>query len=317
MTAVIEVLQMSKQIKKRKRRTFYTALMDESRKNKKAFTVYILLNLAILAVIIRNAIVGRWENVFTGVLASILLLIPSFVKKSFHVTLPTTLEVIAYSFVFCAEILGEIGNFYQRFPFWDAMLHTVNGFIFAAFGFCLVDIFNKSKRFRFVLSPLFLSIVAFCFSMTIGVLWEFFEYTADTLLHTDMQKDALRSVINSVSIPNDLGEKVTHVTDITKTVIYTAGGEVIELPGYLDVGITDTMKDLFVNLIGAAVFSVIGYFYVKHRGKGHIAEQFIPVFKESTEEESNTLNLQDDSIKAPENDGNTPQTVSENHSDQP
>ena len=296
---------MSKQIKKKKRHTLYAALIDEIKEDKKAFVVYTLLNLAILAIIIRNAVAGRWENVFTGVLASILLLIPSFIEKSFHVTLPTTLEVIAYSFVFCAEILGEIGNFYQRFPFWDVMLHTVNGFMFAAFGFCLVDIFNKSKRFRFMLSPIFLSVVAFCFSMTIGVLWEFFEYAADSFLQTDMQKDVLRSAVNSVSIPNALGEKVTHVTDITKTVIYTADGRVIELAGYLDVGIADTMKDLFVNLIGAAVFSVIGYFYVKHRGKGHIAGQFIPVFKESITE-NDISHLQGELDEAPSKNSNIP-----------
>lgn len=272
---------MSKKRKKEKRRSFYATLMDQIREDKKAFIVYAVLNLTILAIIVRNAVAERWENVFTGVLASLLLLIPPFIEKSFRIKLPTTLEVLAYSFVFCAEILGEIGNFYQRFPFWDAMLHTVNGFMFAAFGFCLVDIFNKSKRFRMMLSPMFLAIVAFCFSMTIGVLWEFFEYAADSFLKTDMQKDVLRNAIHTVSLPNDLGQKVTHVTDIEKTVIYTADGQMIELAGYLDVGVADTMKDLFVNMIGAAVFSVIGYFYVKHRGKGHIANQFIPVFKET------------------------------------
>ncbi len=275
---------MPKQQSKKKRRSPYAVLVDEIKEDKKAFIVYTTLNIAIIAIIVRNAVVGRFENVFTGVLASVLLLIPPFIEKSFRVKLPTTLEVIAYVFVFCAEILGEIGNFYQRFPFWDAMLHTVNGFIFAAFGFCLVDIFNKSKRFRFMLSPVFLAVVAFCFSMTIGVLWEFLEFAADSFLNTDMQKDALRTAINTVTIPNDLGEKVTHVTDITQTVIYTADGKSIALGGYLDVGLADTMKDLFVNLIGAAAFSVIGYFYVRHRGKGHIAGQFIPVFKEQHEE---------------------------------
>ena len=276
---------MSKLKNKTKRRTPYRALVDQIREDKKAFAVFAILNVAILAIIVRNLYTRHFENVFTGVLASILLLIPPFVEKRFRVKLPTTLEVIAYVFVFAAEILGEIGNFYQIFPFWDAMLHTVNGFIFAAFGFCLVDIFNKSKRFRLMLSPISLAVLAFCFSMTVGVLWEFFEYAADTFLHTDMQKDILRSTLNSVSVPNDLGEKVTHVTDIVKTVIYTADGQMIELAGYLDVGIADTMKDLFVNLIGAVAFSIIGYFYVRHRGKGALAGQFIPVFQEDHEEE--------------------------------
>lgn len=271
---------------KKKRHPLIAILLGEIKKDKKAFIVYIILNVAIIAIIVRNIIAGRFENVFTGVLASLLLLIPPFIETSFRVKLPTTLEVIAYSFVFCAEILGEIGNFYQLFPFWDVMLHTLNGFMFAAFGFCLVDIFNKSKRFRFMLSPAFLAIIAFCFSMTIGVLWEFFEYGADTFLQTDMQKDVMRNAIHTVSLPNELGEKVTHITDIEKTVIYTADGQVIEMAGYLDTGISDTMKDLFVNLVGAAVFSVIGYFYVKHRGKGYLANQFIPVFQDDEEEKT-------------------------------
>ena len=263
--------------KKREGRWF-RSLREQIKEDKKAYAVYLLLSIFILTVMIRSAFLGRWENVFTAVLASLLLLIPPIVERSLHIELPTTLEILAYIFVFCAEILGEIGNFYLHFPFWDTMLHTFNGFMFAAFGFCLLDIFNKTKRFRFQLSPVSLALVAFCFSMTIGVLWEFFEFGADMLLHTDMQKDTFVSIINSVSIPNDLGEKVTRVKDIAATALVTKNGEVILIKGYLDIGLIDTIKDLFVNFIGAIIFSVIGYFYVKHRGKGSIAGQFIPVF---------------------------------------
>ena len=271
---------------KRRRKPFYVTLVDQIKEDKKAYIVYVILSLAIFAIIVHSIIERRFENVFTGLLASALLLIPPFIEKSFRVKLPTTLEILAYAFVFCAEILGEIGNFYQTFPFWDVMLHTFNGFMFAAFGFCLVDILNKSKRFRFALSPIFLAIVAFCFSMTIGVLWEFFEYAADSLLHTDMQKDLLLSGIDTVSLPNELGEKVTHIEGIQKSVIHTADGQIIEVAGYLDVGLADTMEDLFVNFIGAAIFSVIGYFYVRRRGKGLIAGQFIPVLADGEDEET-------------------------------
>jgi hypothetical protein len=273
-----------KQAKKR-RKPLYATLIDQIKEDKKAYIVYLVLSLAVLAVIVHSIIAKRYENLFTGVLALVLLLIPPLVEKSFRVKLPTTLEILAYVFVFCAEILGEIGNFYQTVPFWDLILHAFNGFMFAAFGFCLADILNKSKRFRFTLSPIFLAMVAFCFSMTIGVLWEFFEYAADLLLHTDMQKDMVLSGIDTVSLPNALGEKVTHVTDIQKSVIYTANGQIIEIAGYLDVGLADTMEDLFVNFIGAAIFSVIGYFYVGHRGKGRIAGQFIPVLADKEADE--------------------------------
>lgn len=256
-------------------------LVRQVKRDKKPFVVYIVLMIAIFAIIVRNIFEGRWENVFTGFLATILLLIPPLVEHSFRVRLPATLEILAYIFVFCTEILGEIGDFYRLIPFWDSLMHTFNGFMFAAFGFCLVDIFNKTKRFRFELSPFFLALVAFCFSMTIGVLWEFFEYLADTVLSTDMQKDSIQTVINSVSLPNDLGQKVTHIKGIRETHILLESGEVIVLNGYLDIGLTDTMKDMFVNFIGALIFCIFGYFYVKKRGKGYIAKQFIPVFEEN------------------------------------
>lgn len=267
--------------KKVKKPNLFLSLINQIRQDKKTFWFYLVLQSAIVGVAVRNIFTARWENVFTCLLAELLLFIPPLVERSFKLKLPATLEILAYVFVFCAEILGEIGNFYQRFAFWDVMLHTVNGFMFAAFGFCLVDIFNKNRKFRFELSPFFLAMTAFCFSMTIGVLWEFFEYLADAVLHTDMQKDSLRTALHSVWVPNDLGQKVTHVNGITKTVIYTAGGEIVELNGYLDLGLTDTIKDLFVNFVGAIIFSVIGFFYVKHRGRGHIAGQFIPVYHEA------------------------------------
>ena len=263
--------------KKPKRKKFFFTIREEFHHNKRAFTVYLIVLVMILVVLVRNLFSAHPENVFTCLLALLLLLIPSFLKHGFHIKLPTVLESLAYIFVFCAEILGEIGNYYQRFPFWDTMLHTVNGFMFAAFGFCLVDIFNKNKRFRFELSPAFLAMVAFCFSMTIGVLWEFFEFAADTLLATDMQKDFFTTAINTVRLPSNTGEEVAHLRDIAGTTIMMTDGSTVTFAGYLDIGLRDTMKDLFVNFAGALLFSVIGFIYVKQRGKGHIAKQFIPV----------------------------------------
>lgn len=256
----------------------YVRLVDQIRQKRVAFVVYCVMRVIVIGVIIRCAVQHRWESVFVGVLALILFLLPPLVERTFHLTLPTTLEVLEFAFVFCAEILGEIECYYMRFAFWDTMLHTVNGFMFAAFGFCLVDIFNRNKRFRFELSPIFLSIVAFCFSMTIGILWEFFEFSGDALLATDMQKDFIIRQVSTVALDATNSNTPVVIRDIVSTQIQTANGQVITIEGgYLDIGLIDTMKDLFVNFIGAIVFSVIGYFYVRHKGKGKIANQFIPV----------------------------------------
>ena len=257
---------------------FYTSLIEQIKTDKKAFIVFLILRVLVIIVMIRSIIEGRWESVFTCFLALLLFLVPPFIEKNFRVQLPTVLETLAFVFIFCAEILGEIEGFYVRFAFWDSMLHTVNGFMFAAFGFCLVDIFNRSPRFKFKLSPVFLAIMAFCFSMTIGVLWEFFEFAADKVLDVDMQKDFIVNSFASFKLDPTGGNNPIFLEDITETIIRTADGSEYVVNGYIDIGLTDTMKDLFVNFIGAVVFSIVGFFYIKQRGKGKLASQFIPVF---------------------------------------
>lgn len=260
-------------------------LREQIKKDRAAFAVYTFLRLCVIGVMIRSAFIQRWESVFTCFLCLLLFLVPSFIEKKFKVNIPTALEIVAYIFAFCAEILGEIGCYYMKYPFWDTMLHTVNGFMFAAFGFCLVDIFNRHKKFTFELSPIFLAIVSFCFSMTVGVLWEFFEFGADLFLHTDMQKDYFISAFNTVSLDPEGANNAIRITDVIWTELTTANGSV-GYAGYLDIGLIDTMKDLMVNFVGAVVFCMLGYIYVKYRGKGKIASSFIPVIEEATEKEA-------------------------------
>ena len=240
--------------------------------------LYVALRLAVLAVLVAQFLNGNFENVFLCLLTLVLFLVPSFIERKIHVDLPDTLEVIILLFIFAAEILGEIQAYYIMFPYWDTMLHTLNGFLCAAIGFALVDILNRSERFSITLSPLFLAITAFCFSMTIGVLWEFFECLMDQLFWLDMQKDTVVHAISSVKLDPTGGNTPTGLGDITDVIVVTADGEQVALGlgGYLDIGLLDTMKDLFVNFAGAVVFSVIGYFYVKSRVRVRFASRFIP-----------------------------------------
>lgn len=241
-------------------------------------TVYVALRLMVIVVLVAQIFKRNFENVFLCGLTLILLLVPTFIERKIHVDLPDTLEIIIMLFIFAAEILGEIQAYYITFPYWDTMLHTLNGFLCAAIGFALVDILNRSERFSIQLSPLFLAITAFCFSMTIGVLWEFFECTMDQLFFLDMQKDTVVNTISSVMLDPAGGNHPTAIRNITDVIVVTADGaqHPLGLGGYLDIGILDTIKDLFVNFIGAVVFSIIGYFYVKSRGKGRFARRFIP-----------------------------------------
>ncbi len=205
-------------------------------------------------------------------------------------SLPIKLEVVILLFIFAAEILGEIQSFYTIFPYWDTILHTINGFIMAAIGFALIDILNQDPRFHINMSPFFVAFVAFCFSMTVGVVWEFFEFGMDQIFGMDMQKDFIVNAIHSATLnPNGLNGTVS-LNGITSTIVNYNGGQYVIEGGYLDVGIIDTMKDLMVNCIGAVVFSIIGILYIKHRGKGKIAKSFIPLMK-TTEEIEETQKM--------------------------
>lgn len=264
-------------MKLRKRmRVMGRALHMELREHKSSFLVYVTLRLLVILMMILQIFNRNYENVFLCVLTLILLLIPSLIQINLKIELPTALEITILVFIFAAEILGEIQSYYIKFPFWDTVLHTINGFLMAAIGFALVDILNRSKKFSIQLSPVFLAIVAFCFSMTIGVIWEFFEYGMDQFFGLDMQKDTVIQGFSSVLLDPTKSNIPVPVQDITEVLI---NGRDLGLGGYLDIGLIDTMNDLFVNFVGAVLFSIIGYFYVKSRGKGKFARRFIPRLK--------------------------------------
>jgi len=246
--------------------------------NKATLAVYLVLRGLVIFSLVRAALRGNFESVFLCGLTLGLMILPSILTRRLKIELPTTLEIIILLFIFAAEILGEINSFYIRVPNWDTMLHTLNGFLCAAVGFALVDMLNRSDRFSFKLSPAYLAIVAFCFSMTVGVLWEFFEYFGDVFLGFDMQKDTILHAVRTVELDPTRSNKVVAIKDIADVIIVHGDGtqRSLGLGGYLDVGLNDTMKDLIVNFIGAVVFSVIGYFYVKEKGKGRFAARFIP-----------------------------------------
>lgn len=245
--------------------------------NKKSIIVYLILRFLVIISMIFQIVLGNISNSLMCMLALILFTLPTIISEKFKIGIPSLLETIIYLFIFSSAILGEINNFYGLIPFWDTMLHTLNGFICAGIGFSLVDILNQSAQ-KINLSPLYVAIIAFCFSMTIGVLWEFYEFTADNILKLDMQKDRIVQRISSVEL-NTSGENVpVKINDIEKTEIYSKDGTITTIEnGYLDIGIIDTMKDLFVNFIGAIVYSIIGYIYIKTRGKYKFAKNFIPV----------------------------------------
>jgi len=229
---------------------------------------YIFLRIFVIFFLITNLINEQYENCFICFLTLVLLLLPFIIEEKFNIELPTTLEIIILLFIFSAQILGEVNSFYQLIPNWDNILHTINGFIMGAIGFSFINLLNKIKNIHMKLSPIFVVVVSFCFSMTIGVLWEFGEYSWDQVMKTDAQKDTIIKEIYSVNFDETKSNKVIKKT-IDSVIV---NGE--EWEGYLDIGLIDTMHDLFVNFLGALVFSIFGYFYLTNN-KFQIVENFL------------------------------------------
>lgn len=243
---------------------------------KSSLLVYFVLRFLVILCLIRQIFLGHLDSALLCVLSLFLLILPVVIQRRFKITLPNTLEVIIYIFIFSAEILGEIYNFYGNIPNWDLILHTLNGFLCAAVGLSLIDLLNNNSK-SIKLSPAYVALASFCFSMTIGVCWEFAEYAFDKTTLVDMQKDEILTSITSVEFDPTKSNKAIKIKDIDKTVLYNSDGlELMTIEGgYLDIGLNDTMEDLLVNFIGATVYSILGYFYIKNRHKYNLASKFI------------------------------------------
>ena len=248
-------------------------LKTEFKENKGKIIIYLLLRVLIILCLILQVIRGEYENVLLCLLTLILLFLPFIIEHKLKIDLPNTLEIIIMIFVFSAEILGEVNNFYGIIPFWDTILHTLNGFLIAAIGFSLFDILNDKLK-SIQLSSIYLCLFSFCFSMTVGVIWEFFEYGMDKTFNYDMQKDEYINEIYTTKLDNN--NKVVSIDDIKYTVLYDKNNkQLVNLNGYLDIGLNDTMKDLIVNFIGAIIFNIFGYAYLKNRKNDKFIKNFI------------------------------------------
>lgn len=165
------------------------------------------------------------------VVGIVAMAMPNLITKKFKIEIPTKIYYLYVIFLYAAIFLGEIRSFYYRIPYWDMILHTFSGTMLGFFGFSFVFLLNKDETLNMKLSPIFIAIFAFCFSITIGVAWEFYEYFSDMILKTNMQKFALEN-----------------------------GNGLI---GRL--ALVDTMEDLIVDTIGAFVACSIGYISLKYK----------------------------------------------------
>jgi hypothetical protein len=217
----------------------------ESRKNMVFVIVLLLLMISTVYAVYMfiNAPSGIAQNEYERVksdyvlmilqcaVGSIIVFLPSRVEHLFHIDIPDLMEIIYFIFLFCAIYLGEVRNFYYKVPYWDLILHCFSAAMLGALGFMIVNILNSSDKINIQLSPFFVALFAFSFAMTCGTVWEIYEFAADGLLGTNMQK------------------------------FITANGTVLVARE----AIVDTMEDIIVDGMGALIVAMIGYFDLRKK----------------------------------------------------
>ncbi len=164
-------------------------------------------------------------------LGVVAMMLPGFITKNLRISVPSNMFFVYAIFLYCAIYLGEVRAFYYSVPHWDTLLHTFSGAMLGALGFSLISFLNNTDGIPVSLSPVFVAIFTFCFAVAIGAVWEIYEFSADVILHTNMQKFALEN-----------GEQLIG-----------------------QAALSDTMKDLIVDSIGALVMSVVGYVSMKYK----------------------------------------------------
>ncbi|MDO5474892.1 MAG: hypothetical protein Q4F61_00690 [Candidatus Saccharibacteria bacterium] len=243
--------------------------------NKVALLALVIIFGLSLAALIYSITLKDWMKIGLATAALILYAVPILITKAAKIQLPSVLEVTYYLFVFAALILGEVFAFYGPFPFWDIVLHSLSGFVLAGIGFSLIEMMNRGHGTKFIML-----VFAFCFSVTIGILWECLEFSFDMTVRTDAQKDAHLSQISTITMQRDGGNRPVKVDNITTTDIHLANGDIVTIDeGYLDIGLIDTMKDIFVNIAGALAFCLVGIVSIKQGRKG-FAGNFIPTTRD-------------------------------------
>lgn len=236
--------------------------------------VYFFLRFVVLLVLIRQIMLKDWIFAFTCLYTLVILSVPKIMDKKFKIKFPSLLEITIYLFIFAAEIMGEVGEYYITVSWWDNLLHTISGFALTGVGIFFVDLLNNKPSTHISLSPLYVTIASFCFSMTILVLWEFVEFGNDILLKGDMQKDTVITTITSVNLNED-NRNIPVRINVNE--LEVNGEDWIEkYGGYIDIGLYDTMNDLLDGFLGANIFSFFGYFYLKKRNEKSFVRSFIP-----------------------------------------
>lgn len=156
------------------------------------------LQAAILIPVIGAAVNGRWLVTLTGVVVLLITFLPALVERRLRVYLPVEFTFVLCLFLYGSFILGELGNFYERFWWWDQMLHSLSALVTGLIGFLVIYVFYASKRIH--ASPGFVAVMSFCVAVATGTLWELFEFGMDWFFGMNMQKSGLLDTMTDILV---------------------------------------------------------------------------------------------------------------------
>lgn len=218
----------------------YRWLRRLRKENRALYLFYIMLHAAVVCMGIWKLWQGQWGRAGLCLLTLALFSLPGAAADALKLRLEAPLYITGALFAVCANICGEVLGFYLRFPWWDAVLHVIWGFLAGLLGCAFLEALQRA-RLRGWASFL----AALGFAALTGILWEFFEFTMDAFFPWDMQKDVwLQSVKTILLNPEGTNAAVT----VTPETVLVDG---VPWPGLLDPGLRDTMSDLFLNFLGS------------------------------------------------------------------
>ncbi len=162
------------------------------KKNEKIrIAIYAILQLSIIVAMVIAVVEREWANLAFAIFTLLIVNLPSIYERRFKMDIPDDFEVVLVIFIYAALFLGELNEFYFRFWWWDKLLHAVSGLIFGNMGYLIVSYLNENKKLNVELTPFFVALFSFCFAVTIGTVWEIYEYAMDKFFGFFMQRGSL------------------------------------------------------------------------------------------------------------------------------
>jgi len=173
-------------------------------RNHVTLAIYYGVRVIVLVAFVGFLFLKVWDSAFYTLFIFFLIIAPSIIKERYKIFLPFELDLAVGTFVLLSLFFGEVRGFYDKFPYWDAILHFQSGILLGVVGFILIYILNEQKTEKLHLSPGFIAFFSVCFSLALSVLWEVFEFTADSFFGANMQESGLPDTMGDL-IVNGIG----------------------------------------------------------------------------------------------------------------